>query len=130
MNHRQSLPDEPAGNYRTSPADAIGMGSLWHPLLRAQKLFYMNAGCVHESTDQIDQSYVVRLLNLVEGMMPLFLVVGMAEFDPAAVPLLQDVRAHNPLLFDFALKRLLTEVQQQFPSGVFEARRFFERKHA
>jgi mannonate dehydratase len=48
------------------------MDSLWHPLLRLQKLFYMNAGCVHEAPGQLDQSYVARMLNLVEGMRPGF----------------------------------------------------------
>lgn len=78
-----------------------------------------------------------RLLNgsdyPLPGVMPLFSVTGMADMgllDPVAVPLLQEVRAHNPLLFDFALKRLLRLGQQQFPSSVFETRRFFERKHA
>jgi len=51
------------------------MDSLWHPLLRTQKLFYMNAACVHESPDQIDQSYVERLLHLAEGMKPGFKVM-------------------------------------------------------
>ena len=52
----------------------------------------------------------------------------MGLLDPAAVPLLQEIRTHNPLLFDFSLKRLLRFDQHQFPSSVFETRRFFERK--
>jgi len=78
-----------------------------------------------------------RLLNgsdyPLPGIMPLFSVGDMADMgllDPAAVPLLQEVRTHNPLLFDFALKRLLRAGQTQFPSSVFETRRFFERKPA
>lgn len=46
------------------------LDSLWHPLQFAQKLFYLNAGCVHEAPGQIDQSYVARMRNLVEGMAP------------------------------------------------------------
>lgn len=46
------------------------MDSLWHPLLRLQKLFYMNAGCVHEAPGELDKSYVARMLNLMEGMRP------------------------------------------------------------
>ncbi len=78
-----------------------------------------------------------RLLNgsdyPLPGVMPLFSATDMANrglLDPAAVPLLQEVRAHNPLLFDFALKRLLHSGQHQFPASVFETRRFFERKSA
>jgi mannonate dehydratase len=48
--------------------------------------------------------------------------------DASAVPVLQEVRAHNPLLFDFALKRLLHFGQHRFPPSTFETRRFFERK--
>lgn len=48
------------------------MDSAWHPLLRLQKLFYLNAGCVHNLPGQMDQSYVERMLNLVSGMRPGF----------------------------------------------------------
>jgi mannonate dehydratase len=78
-----------------------------------------------------------RLLNgsdyPLPGVMPLFSasdMAGMGLLDLAAVPVLQEVRAHNPLLFDFALKRLLRLGQQQFPLNVFETRRFFDRKPA
>ena len=46
------------------------MDSLWHPILRLQKLFYMNAGCVHEAPGRMDQSYIERLQNLIDGMAP------------------------------------------------------------
>jgi hypothetical protein len=46
--------------------------------------------------------------------------------DRAAVPVLQEIRKYNPLLFDFALKRLLRFEQYSFPTQVFETRRFFE----
>lgn len=46
------------------------MDSLWHPFLRLQKLFYMNAGCVHEAPGQMDASYIARLHNLIDGMRP------------------------------------------------------------
>lgn len=78
-----------------------------------------------------------RLLNgsdyPLPGVMPLFSTTGLADMellDRAAVPLLQEIRAHNPLLFDFALKRLLRFDQHKFPSSVFETRRFFDRKSA
>lgn len=46
------------------------LDSLWHPIQYAQKLFYLNAGCVHEAPGQIDQSYIARLRNLRAGMAP------------------------------------------------------------
>lgn len=44
-----------------------------------------------------------------------------------AVPLLKALISYNPLLFDFALKRLLRSGESQFPVSVFETRRFFEK---
>jgi mannonate dehydratase len=44
------------------------MESLLHPLQYAQRLFYLNAGCVHEAPPgQVDQAYVERLHNLMAG---------------------------------------------------------------
>lgn len=54
------------------------MDSLWHPILKLQKLFYMNAGCVHEAPGQLDASYVDRLRNLIDGMRPGFKVMLLA----------------------------------------------------
>lgn len=78
-----------------------------------------------------------RLLNgsdyPLPGVMPLFSASDTADLgllDPDAVPLLQQIRAHNPLQFDFALKRLLRVGRQPLPASVFETRRFFERKPA
>lgn len=78
-----------------------------------------------------------RLLNgsdyPLPGIMPLFSVTDMLHrelLDPDAVPFLQAIRAHNSLLFDFSLKRLLRFEKTRFPSSVFETRRFFERKAA
>ncbi|MHB9018145.1 MAG: hypothetical protein ACYC3O_08255 [Burkholderiales bacterium] len=45
-----------------------------------------------------------------------------------AVSFLHEIRMHNPLLFDFVLKRLLRFNQFQFPSSVFETCRFFQKK--
>ena len=78
-----------------------------------------------------------RLLNgsdyPLPGVMPLFSATHMADLgllDRAAVPWLQQIRAHNPLLFDFALKRLLRHGQSAFPASIFETRRFFESQTA
>jgi len=43
------------------------MDSLWNPLQYIQKVFYMNAGCVHDAPGQIDASFVARLDNLMDG---------------------------------------------------------------
>lgn len=78
-----------------------------------------------------------RLLNgsdyPLPGVLPLFSATHMADLgllDRAAVPWLQQIRAHNPLLFDFALKRLLRHGASAFPASVFETRRFFESQTA
>jgi uncharacterized protein len=78
-----------------------------------------------------------RLLNgsdyPLPGVMPLFSAGSMADMglmDPSAVPFLKEIRAHNPLLFDFALKRLLHVEGISFPASVFETRHFFERRIA
>jgi mannonate dehydratase len=44
----------------------------------------------------------------------------------AHVPFLQTVRQYNPIMFDFALKRLLSFEGARFPASVFETRRFFQ----
>ena len=41
------------------------------------------------------------------------------------VPFLQEVRKYNPIMFDFAMKRLLSYKEKQFPTSVFETRGFF-----
>lgn len=74
-----------------------------------------------------------RLLNgsdyPLPGVMPLFsaaILANMDLLDPAFVPVLQEIRQYNPLLFDFALKRLLRFGDYRFAPSVFETRRFFE----
>jgi mannonate dehydratase len=75
-----------------------------------------------------------RLLNgsdyPLPGVMPLFSVdylVSLGLIAERAVPVLKAIRAHNPLLFDFALKRHLRSGGKSFATGVFETRSFFER---
>ena len=43
------------------------------------------------------------------------------------VPFLQEVRKYNPIMFDFALKRLLSFEGKSFPASVFETRAFFQK---
>ncbi|CDI01461.1 Amidohydrolase 2 [Candidatus Competibacter denitrificans Run_A_D11] len=44
------------------------LSSLWHPLHYAQRLFYLNAGCAHRASGQVDATYAARLLNLCVAM--------------------------------------------------------------
>jgi Predicted metal-dependent hydrolase of the TIM-barrel fold len=78
-----------------------------------------------------------RLLNgsdyPLPGVMPLFSVDLMVELhllDAAAAPVLKEIREHNPLLFDFVLKRHLRAGSKRLAVHVFETRRFFEREKA
>lgn len=75
-----------------------------------------------------------RLLNgsdyPLPGVMPLFSTNKLARLkllDKAAVPVLDAIREHNPLLFDFVLKRHLNADGKRFPASVFETRTFFEK---
>jgi uncharacterized protein len=74
-----------------------------------------------------------RLLNgsdyPLPGVMPIFsldYLVSLGLLDRAAAPVLREIRAHNPLLFDFVAKRLLRSNGRAFSAHVFETRRFFE----
>ncbi|MCB1957210.1 MAG: amidohydrolase family protein [Rhodocyclaceae bacterium] len=58
------------------------MMSPWHPAEYVQRIFYMNAGCVHEAPGRVDDSFVERLHNLMEGMAPGFKLMLFA-FDHA-----------------------------------------------
>jgi len=46
------------------------MLNLANPVLYAQRLLYLNAGCAHDAQGSMDESYVERMLNLLEGMRP------------------------------------------------------------
>lgn len=61
---------------------APAMLSPLHPLQYLQRLFYLNAGCAHEAPGRVDQSYVERLHNLMDGMAPGFKLMLFA-FDRA-----------------------------------------------
>ncbi len=79
------------------------------------------------------QDWHARLLNgsdyPLPGLMPIFSVdyiVSLGLLAPAAAPVLTEIRRHNPLLFDFVLKRSLRAHGRALAAGVFETRRFFE----
>ena len=67
------------------------------------------------------------------GVPPLISVAGFAErglLPPNEVPVLNEIRHHNALLFDFLLKRRLAAGSARFATEVFETRRIFERRIA
>ncbi len=80
------------------------------------------------------QDWHPRLLNgsdyPLPGVMPIFSVdylVSIGLLKPAPAEILKEIRAHNPLLFDFVLKRHLQWNSKSFSAGVFETRGFFMR---
>jgi len=81
-----------------------------------------------------EQGWHARLLNgsdyPLPGVMPLFSMqhfVSLKLLDERAAPVLTEIRRHNPLLFDFVLKRNLRSNGKSLPAGVFETRAFFMR---
>lgn len=88
-----------------------------HPMEYLQRLFYLNAGCAHQTPGHIDASFVDRLHNLVEGMAPGFKLLLFAfdrAFDEAGQTLpeqtayylpdayARDVARANPQHFEWA----------------------------
>jgi uncharacterized protein len=80
------------------------------------------------------EAWHARLLNgsdyPLPGVMPIFSVdylVGIRLIEASAAPVLRDIRLHNPLLFDFVLKRHLRSNGKALAAGVFETRLFFMR---
>ena len=74
-----------------------------------------------------------RLLNgsdyPLPGVMPLFSVDFMVQLglvQESAAPMLKEIRSHNPLLFDFVLKRHLRSNGKALSKNVFETRPFFD----
>ena len=73
-----------------------------------------------------------RLLNgsdyPLPGLMPIFSVdylVSLGLLEPAAAPVLTEIRRHNPMLFDFVTKRALRLDGKRLPASIFETRGFF-----
>jgi uncharacterized protein len=54
-------------------------------------------------------------------------LVDAGLLDAKAAPLLAQIREHNPLLFDFVLKRSVRAGARALPAAVFETRRHFSR---
>ncbi len=79
------------------------------------------------------EDWHARLLNgsdyPLPGIMPIFSVdylVSLGLVQESAKPVLKAVREHNPLLFDFVLKRALRSNGKALPGSIFETRRFFD----
>jgi uncharacterized protein len=73
-----------------------------------------------------------RLLNgsdyPLPGILPLVSLKQMVDkdlLDEAHVDFLMSIRLYNPILFDFALKRLLRFEGNAFPTSLFETKHFF-----
>src|SRR5262249_49149185 len=80
-----------------------------------------------------EERWHARLLNgsdyPLPGVMPIYSVEYLASLKliaPAAAPVLREIRRHNPLLFDFVLKRSLDSNGKRFAPRVFRTRGFFE----
>jgi mannonate dehydratase len=74
-----------------------------------------------------------RLLNgsdyPLPGVMPIFSVdylVSLGLVQESAAPVLKEIRSHNPLLFDFVLKRHLRSGGKALARNIFETRAFFD----
>lgn len=81
-----------------------------------------------------EESWHPRLLNgsdyPLPGVMPLFSVdylVAEKLLEEKAAPVLTEIRRHNPLLFDFVLKRALRSRGRAIAPRVFQTRAFFMR---
>ena len=81
------------------------------------------------------EDWRVRLLNgsdyPLPGLMPVYSadeLVSLRLLEPAAAPVLTEIRTYNPLLFDFVLKRSLRAGEHAFDAQVFHTRDFFARR--
>lgn len=81
-----------------------------------------------------EQGWHARLLNgsdyPLPGVMPIFSVdylVSLGLIAASAADVLREIRLHNPLLFDFVLKRTLRSAGKPLAARVFETRAFFMR---
>jgi len=52
-------------------------------------------------------------------------LLNMGLLDSEHLPFLQKLKAYHPLMFDFALKRLMRYKGQYFPNQIFETRKVF-----
>ena len=81
-----------------------------------------------------NDAWHARLLNgsdyPLPGVMPIFSVdylVSLKMIEARAADVLREIRLHNPLLFDFVLKRILRSNGKALATSVFQTRQFFMR---
>ena len=74
-----------------------------------------------------------RLLNgsdyPLPGVMPLFstkTMAGLGYLDASAVGVLEAIRQHNPMLYDFVLKRQIKWQGKRFADSIFTSKPFFD----
>jgi uncharacterized protein len=75
------------------------MDSLFNPAQYARRLFFLNAGCVHDARGSVDQAYVERMHNLLDGMRPgvkLLLFAFERAHDERGVPDMERTAFHVP----------------------------------
>ena len=75
------------------------MERIWQPAQYVQRLFYMNAGCAHDSPGRVDESVVDRLLNQSEAMAPGFRTLLLAfdwARDESGAPVRERSTFHVP----------------------------------
>jgi len=70
----------------------------------------------------------LRRLERVRPLLRLAPLVRAGVLGALEVDALEALRDHNPLLFDFVLKRHLHAGEKRFPRSVFETRGFFDRQ--
>jgi predicted TIM-barrel fold metal-dependent hydrolase len=80
-----------------------------------------------------EDGWHARLLNgsdyPLPGVMPIFSVEHLASLglvEKSIAPVLKEIRSHNPLLFDFVLKRHLRASGKALARSIFHTRSFFD----
>jgi uncharacterized protein len=129
---RRCAPVVPAFNLLTRLMDEPA----WQNLLLADisAVFQANRTPAVWHTVLQRQDWHARLLHgsdhPLPGIMPLVAPTQLADaglLDAAKIPLLRRIREHNPLLFDFVLKRHLKAGASRLSADVFHTRRHFGR---
>ena len=75
------------------------MDSLFSLAQYARRQFFLNAGCVHDARGSVDQAYVERMHNLLDGMRPgvkLLLFAFERAHDERGVPDMERTAFHVP----------------------------------
>jgi len=146
MAHAASLGQARDLDRRSQPT--VAAFDLWSRLMGeadAQDLLLADVSAVFQSNREpriwrellVHEAWHARLLHgsdhPLPGVMPLYAPQRLADaglLDAGAVAPLRRIREHNPLLFDFVLKRHLRLGTNRLPRSVFETRGHFARTPA